>query len=50
MWAARTALSITLKQPTPEAQALEKDVLYHPRQIVRHRRYGYRGVVVDFDR
>ena len=40
---------IMLKQPTPEAEAPEKDPLYHPGQIVRHRRYGYRGVVVDFD-
>ena len=46
MWAARTALLIMVKQPTPEAEAPEKDVLYHE----RHRRYGYRGVVVDFDR
>ena len=23
--------------------------LYRPGQLVRHRRYGYRGVVVDFD-
>ncbi len=40
---------IMLKQPTPEAEAPEKEPLYHPGQIVRHRRYGYRGVVVDFD-
>ncbi len=40
---------IMLKQPASEAEAPEKDPLYHPGQIVRHRRYGYRGVVVDSD-
>ena len=40
---------IMLKQPMSEAEAPEKDPLYHLGQIVRHRRYGYRGVVVDFD-
>ena len=40
---------IMLKQPTPEAEAPEKEPRYDPGQIVRHRRYGYRGVVVDFD-
>ncbi len=40
---------IMLKQPTPEVETPERDPLYHPGQIVRHRRYGYRGVVVDFD-
>ncbi len=40
---------IMLKQPTPEAEPPEKERLYHPGKIVRHRRYGYRGVVVDFD-
>ena len=40
---------IMLKQPTPEAEAPEKEPRYHPGQIVRHRRYGYRGVVVDVD-
>ena len=40
---------IMLKQPTPEAEVHKEDPLYHPGQIVRHRRYGYRGVVVAFD-
>ena len=40
---------IMLKQPTPEAEAPEREPLYHLGQIVRHRRYGYRGVVVAFD-
>ena len=40
---------IMLKQPRSEAQAPQRDPLYHPGQIVRHRRYGYRGVVEDFD-
>ncbi len=40
---------IMLKQPTREAEVPKEDPLYHPGQIVRHRRYGYRGVVVDFD-
>ena len=40
---------IMLNEPAPEVEASEKDPLYHPGQIVRHRRYGYRGVVVDFD-
>ncbi len=31
---------IMIKQATPEAEAPEKDPLYHPGQIVRHRRYG----------
>ncbi|MEE8460434.1 MAG: heat shock protein HspQ [Phycisphaerales bacterium] len=41
---------IMLKQPSPEAGRPERDPLYGPGQIVRHRRYGYRGVVVAFDR
>ncbi len=40
---------IMLKQPTSEVETPEKDPLYLPGQIVRHRRYGYRGVVVEFD-
>ncbi len=40
---------IMLKQPRSEAGAPQRDPLYRPGQIVRHRRYGYRGVVVDFD-
>ncbi len=40
---------IMLKQPRSDAEASQRDPLYHPGQIVRHRRYGYRGVVVDFD-
>jgi heat shock protein HspQ len=40
---------IMLKQPASEARAPEWDPLYYPGQIVQHRRYGYRGVVVDFD-
>jgi heat shock protein HspQ len=28
---------------------IERHPLYAPGQLVRHRRYGYRGVVVDFD-
>ena len=40
---------IMLKQPTSAAGTSQTDPLYHPGQIVRHRRYGYRGVVVDFD-
>ncbi len=31
---------IMLKQPTPEAEVHKEDPLYHPGQIVRHRRYG----------
>ena len=40
---------IMLKQPTPGAEVPERDPLYSPGQIVRHRRYGYCGVIVDFD-
>ncbi len=40
---------IMLKRPASEARTPQRDPLYHPGQIVRHRRYGYRGVVVDFD-
>ncbi len=40
---------IMLKRPTSEAETPQRDPLYHLGQIVRHRRYGYRGVVVDFD-
>ena len=40
---------IMLKQPASEAETPREEPLYHPGQIVRHRRYGYRGVVVDFD-
>jgi heat shock protein HspQ len=28
---------------------VERELLYAPGQLVRHRRYGYRGVVADFD-
>jgi heat shock protein HspQ len=28
---------------------VERHPLYAPGQLVRHRRYGYRGVVADFD-
>ena len=38
---------IMLSQPSPEADA--PAVLYSPGQIVRHRRYGYLGVVVESD-
>ncbi len=40
---------IMLKRPTPEAETPQEEPRYHPGQLVRHRRYGYRGVVVDFD-
>ena len=40
---------IMLKRPTSEAETPQRDPLYRLGQIVRHRRYGYRGVVVDFD-
>ncbi len=40
---------IMLKRPTSAAETPQRDPLYHQGQIVRHRRYGYRGVVVDFD-
>jgi len=40
---------IMLKQPTSEAETPQEEPRYHPGQLVRHRRYGYRGVVVDFD-
>ena len=35
--------------PTPEKIASTTDVLFSPGQIVRHRRYGYRGVIVAID-
>ena len=37
------------KRRSPEAEARETDPLYSPGQIVLHRRYGYCGVVVEFD-
>ncbi len=40
---------IMLKQPASKAETPQRDPLYQPGQIVRHRRYGYRGVVVDFN-
>ena len=40
---------IMLKRPASEAGTPQREPLYHQGQIVRHRRYGYRGVVVDFD-
>jgi heat shock protein HspQ len=29
--------------------AVDRNPLFAPGQLVRHRRYGYRGVVADFD-
>ncbi len=40
---------IMIKQPASKAETPQRDPLYRPGQIVRHGRYGYRGVVVDFD-
>ncbi len=40
---------IMLNQPMSDDDAPRTDPLYHLGQIVRHRRYGYRGVVVDVD-
>ena len=31
------------------SMSVDRNPLYAPGQLVRHRRYGYRGVVVDFD-
>ena len=35
-------------EPRPEGPVI-RQVLFEPGQLVRHRRYGYRGVVVDRD-
>ncbi len=40
---------IMLKQSGPECGTPRQDPIYHQGRIVRKRRYGYRGVVVDFD-
>ena len=40
---------IMLTRPVSEGGTPRQDPLYHPGQIVRHRRYGYRGVVVECD-
>lgn len=40
----------TGRVPSRNANVTTGDVLYPPGQVVRHRLYGYRGVVVDVDR
>ncbi len=40
---------IMLNQPSSDANAVVTEPQFFPGQIVRHKRYGYRGVVVDFD-
>ena len=40
---------IMLNQPSPDSNAVVTEPKFFPGQIVRHKRYGYRGVVVDFD-
>lgn len=40
---------IMIKSNAPENDSTVNEPLYRPGQIVRHRRYGYRGVVVDSD-
>jgi heat shock protein HspQ len=36
-------------RPIPPRHTVVATACYEPGQLVRHRRYGYRGVVVDFD-
>ena len=36
-------------QPEPESRPARRPVLYEAGQLVRHKRYGYRGVVVSRD-
>lgn len=43
------SIVIRLNRPVPPANAPDTKALFRPGQLVRHRRYGYRGVVVDFD-
>ena len=38
---------IAINNPTPDS--VEESPVFEPGQLVRHRRYGYRGVVVDRD-
>lgn len=40
---------IMLNQPSSDANAVVTEPQFFPGQIVRHKRYGYRGVVVDYD-
>ena len=35
--------------PTRDETPVQKDPLFGIGQLVRHRRYGYRGVIVEFD-
>ncbi len=40
---------IMLNQPSPDDNVVETESRFSPGQIVRHRRYGYRGVIVAVD-
>lgn len=40
---------IKLNDTSPPPDSHDTEPLFFPGQIVRHRRYGYRGVVVDVD-
>jgi len=40
---------IMLNRDMPERNRLGKGPKFRPGQLVRHKRYGYRGVVVAFD-
>ena len=45
-WLIRRLLAKTAAENAPRAQ---RKNLFEPGQLVKHKRYGYRGVVVDFD-
>ena len=40
---------IMSNQPVPPGRSADPAVRFGPGDLVHHRRYGYRGVVVDFD-
>lgn len=40
---------IQIHQPAPEGGEAESGARFAPGQLIRHRRYRYRGVVVDLD-
>ena len=42
-------IMINPPSPDPDAAQVDTEPLFFPGQIVRHKRYAYRGVIVAFD-